>query len=235
MTERGRQAVTRTADAIAIGPSMLVWNDGELQIDLNEVGAPIPRRVRGIIRLRPTGFPGRCFQLDAEGHHFWHPIAPRARIEVGLDRPSAHWSGSAYFDSNFGSQPLEAGFQSWTWSRADQDRRSVVFYDAQRRDDATTSLALRFGDDATVEALDPAPATSLPRTAWRLPRMTRLEPRETVTAIKTLLDAPFYARSLVSTVSRGRETTAFHETLSLQRLRSQIVRAMLMVRMPRAR
>ena len=35
-----------------------------------------------------------------------------------MDRPGIGWSGSGYFDSNFGEEPLEAGFDDWHWSRA---------------------------------------------------------------------------------------------------------------------
>ena len=44
MTERDRGAVSRTADAFAMGPSRLRWQDGALLIEVNEVTAPWPTR-----------------------------------------------------------------------------------------------------------------------------------------------------------------------------------------------
>jgi carotenoid 1,2-hydratase len=50
---------------------------------------------------------------------------------------------------------------------------------------------------------------------------------------RTLEDSPFYARSLISTGLMGVEATAIHESLSLDRFRSGLVKAMLPFRMPR--
>jgi carotenoid 1,2-hydratase len=51
--------------------------------------------------------------------------------------------------------------------------------------------------------------------------------------VRTLTDAPFYARSLVRTRWLGEAVTAMHESLSLQRFDSAWVQAMLPFRMPR--
>jgi carotenoid 1,2-hydratase len=53
--------------------------------------------------------------------------------------------------------------------------------------------------------------------------------------LKTLEDAPFYSRSLVSTTILGTPTFGLHESLSLDRLANPLVRAMLPFRMPRRR
>jgi len=50
---------------------------------------------------------------------------------------------------------------------------------------------------------------------------------------RTLTDAPFYARSLLDAQWLGERVDVMHESLSLDRLRSPVVRAMLPFRMPR--
>jgi carotenoid 1,2-hydratase len=233
MTERGRNAVVRTAETLQIGPSRLSWQDGELVIRLDEVAAPLPRRIRGTVRVTPLGLPARSFVLDGVGNHVWQPIAPKARIVVALDRPDLSWSGEAYLDSNYGGEPLASGFKTWTWSRAHAADHAYVLYDAQRRDGAETSLALRFAPDGAVAALEPPPQAALPKTGWRLARGTRTDAGSAAAVVATLEDAPFYARSWLRTQLYGRTVDAFHESLSLDRFRLPLVRAMLPFRMPR--
>jgi carotenoid 1,2-hydratase len=233
MTERARNAVDRTSETLVIGPSSFGWRDGALVIDLDEIGAPLPRRVRGTIRVTPLAFPARAFSLDAPGRHVWQPIAPKARIDVALDRPGLSWSGQAYLDSNYGAEPLSAGFKEWSWSRAHLSQDAVVLYDALRRDGTLASLALRFDTNGTVIPLDPPPSVSLPKTGWRLARITRADAGHQILVRKTLEDTPFYARALLDTQLYGERAEAFHESLSLDRFRSNIVKAMLPFRMPR--
>jgi carotenoid 1,2-hydratase len=49
----------------------------------------------------------------------------------------------------------------------------------------------------------------------------------------SLLDAPFYSRSLVETAIGGEVVTGVHEALDLGRFRSPLIKAMLAVRVPR--
>ena len=76
MTERGRGALVRDADQLAIGPSRLHWRGDHLEIEIAEVTAPLPSRIRGTVRVHPGALTGRCFTLDDAGHHHWSPIAP---------------------------------------------------------------------------------------------------------------------------------------------------------------
>jgi carotenoid 1,2-hydratase len=233
MTERGRRAVVRSERRLQIGPSSLQWQGGTLKIDVDEIGAPIPKRIRGTIRVTPSAFIERSFTLDAAGNHIWQPIAPMARIEVALDHPDLNWSGSAYLDSNFGAEPLETEFKNWTWSRAHLKDDAVVLYDAARRDGTQASLALRFGPDGGVTPEEPPPLAALAPTGWRIARETRADIGQPVRVEKTLEDTPFYARTLLETQLYGERAQAFHESLSLDRVASPIVRAMLPFRMPR--
>ncbi len=233
MTERGRRSVARSEKVFRAGPSSLHWRNDVLEIHLDEIGAPVPRRSRGMIRVTPSGFTERSFSLDAAGRHVWQPIAPKARIDVMFDRPDLRWSGNGYLDSNHGSGPLEADFREWTWLRAHLGRDSVVFYDAQRRDGSLASLALRFEPDGRVQSVEPPPSVKIPSTLWRVARVTRADAGHAAVVRRTLEDAPFYARTELATRLFGEPAECIHESLSLDRVASPIVRAMLPFRMPR--
>jgi carotenoid 1,2-hydratase len=73
----------------------------------------------------------------------------------------------------------------------------------------------------------------LSRTGWRIDRGLRSE--SDARAIRTLEDAPFYARSVVAAQLCGEPVMMMHESLSLDRFRRPVVQAMLPFRMPRAR
>jgi carotenoid 1,2-hydratase len=233
LTERGRHSLDRSETAIAIGPSSVEWDGDTLTVRIDEVTVPLPSRVRGLVRVRPTALVDRTFALDAAGTHRWRPIAPCARVEVELERPALRWSGTAYLDSNSGDAPLEDAFVRWDWSRAGDDRSATVLYDVARRSGDELSLALRFGADATMQAIEPPPPMRLPHTLWRVPRGTRADEARHATVLRTLEDTPFYARSVLSTRVHGATMHAVHESLSLDRFRSRWVQALLPFRMPR--
>ncbi len=233
MTERRRGALHRDDNTLSIGPSSLVWEDGALTIRFNEVTAPLPRRVRGTIRLCPEAVTGSSFALDADGRHVWRPLAPRARVEVCLDNPAGQWRGTGYFDMNLGAEPLENAFRAWDWSRAHRRRDTLIFYDVDRRVGPPEHLALRVGADGAVERIASPPPAPLPRTAWRVARTARGAGDDTPRVLRTLEDTPFYSRSVLTGRSGGEPAEIVHESLSLDRLRSPVVRAMLPFRMPR--
>ena len=93
MTERRDAAVQRGADFLAIGPSTLDWDGSTLTIRIDEIAVPLPRRIRGTLRLYPSALETRTLALDAAGLHRWRPIAPCARVEVAMDSPGLSWSG----------------------------------------------------------------------------------------------------------------------------------------------
>ena len=233
LTERNGKALNRGRAHLGIGPSTLVWDGNVLTVQIDEVTAPFPSRLRGTVRVHPAALPGRSFALDAAGRHRWTPISPCARVEVALERPALRWSGAAYFDANAGSEPLEAGFRSWDWSRAGLRNETAVLYDAVRRDGSTRLLALRFGPAGGVESFEPPPTVILPQTTWRVARGTRADAGHGAAVAETLEDTPFYARSLLRTHLLGQAATAVHESLSLDRFRALWVQALLPFRMPR--
>jgi carotenoid 1,2-hydratase len=232
MTERGRDSVKRSRDVLAIGPSSLQWRDGALVIRVDEISAPIPKRIRGEIVIEPQAINRREFTLESEGRHLWRPIAPLARASVDLEAPDLHWRGHAYFDTNAGDEPLERAFSSWTWSRARLDDGAAIFYDAERRREAPLSLALRVDAAGEIAAMEPPPVAALPKTKWMVSRSTRAE-QGAARVLRSFEDTPFYSRSLIESRCDGAPVEWVHESLSLDRFANPIVRLMLPFRMPR--
>lgn len=235
MTERGAGTLMREPDRFVIGPSALTWDGTALTIAIDEIAVPVPQRLRGTVRLFPSALTEHAEMLDAAGRHRWRPIAPVGRVEVAMDRPALAWAGHGYWDANEGDEPLEDGFATWTWSRAPVGSGTAVLYDAVRRDGSAVSLALRFGADGRVTPVQAPPEAALPATLWRIPRRTRADAGAMPHVLATLEDAPFYARSTLATRLFGADTTAVHESLSLDRFRTRWVKLLLPFRMPRRR
>lgn len=233
MTERQSAALTRNASTLSIGPSTISWDGSALTIEIDEIGAPLPRRIRGRVRVEPSATTETGFELDPDGRHVWWPIAPVSHVIVSLDQPSLSWSGHGYVDTNAGSEPLEEGFLCWDWSRADTDFGATILYDATLPDGSTRSLALGFDRNGTFDEFDPPSRVKLPGTLWRIKRSTRSDDGIPATVVKTLEDTPFYARSLVNARLAGANVTAFHESLDLRRFSRNWVRVLLPFRMPR--
>jgi len=234
MTERGRGDLHRNAAELRIGPSGLRWDGDSLIIDIDEVGAPIPRRIRGRVQVHPKAITSHPVQLDGHGRHRWWPIAPDARVEVALERPGLRWSGDGYLDTNDGDEPLAAGFRRWDWSRARLGNGSAVLYDATRRNGERVPLALRFDGKGGAEPFSPPPRVELPTTRWwRIRRGTQTERDGLAHVVETLEDTPFYARSNVAGRLLGENILAFHESLDLDRFDSRWVEVLLPFRMPR--
>jgi carotenoid 1,2-hydratase len=233
-TERGRTRLNRSATHLAIGESTISWSPSGLEICVDETTAPVPRRIRGVVRLHPTSISSSVFELDHHGAHRWAPISPCARVEVILDSPGLRWGGHGYLDTNEGDEPLENAFSHWHWSRATLADGSAVLYDVLRRDGQDASVALRFRSDGSVSEQELPPRAALPTSLWRIERGTRSDPGAPPSVRRTLEDGPFYARSVLSTQLFGERTAAIHESLSLDRFRAGWVQAMLPFRMPRA-
>ncbi|MHB8284674.1 MAG: hydratase [Caulobacteraceae bacterium] len=231
MTERRRSKLSRSAHALQIGPSRLNWQGGALTAEFDEITAPLPSRLRGTIRLQPQAVLSETFALDAAQRHHWRPIAPRCTVDVTLSEPDCAWRGQGYFDTNAGEAPLEDGFCAWNWSRAHLQDESLLFYDVEGRDGERAHVALRVDAAGGVELVAPPPPVNLASTAWRMPRLVRSEPPPRL--VRTLEDTPFYTRSLVQAGEGRRRAVILHESLSLDRLRSPMIRAMLPFRMPR--
>lgn len=234
MTERTARQVDRGRHHFSAGPSALRWDGETLVIDIAEVSSPLPYKVRGTIRVSPEMIGSTAFSLDPEGRHRWHPVAPRARVEVAMTDPGLRWSGAGYFDSNFGDEALEDGFSDWHWSRAHLRDDVAVLYEGQRRDGTPFDLSLRLDRTGNWHDVDQPASARLPRSGWLIERVTRADAGHRPRVAKTWVDAPFYARSKLATRLFGENVEAVHESLSLARFRSPIVQGMLPFRMPRA-
>ncbi len=233
MTERPRASTHRFSQALKIGPSLLSWDGNMLKVEIDEVTAPFPSRIRGEVRLYPTHLYGDQIALDPDSRHQWCPIAPCSHVEVDLKQPAIRWSGPGYLDANTGSGPLEDSFSGWTWSRAKIHRDTAVIYDVMPRQGDDLAIAMRFDPAGRIEAFDPPPRRRLRATGWRIRRETRADKDCQPGVLRTLEDGPFYARSLLSSRMLGEDVTAIHESLSLDRFKSGLVKAMLPFRMPR--
>ena len=235
MTERARAAVQRDQRSFVVGPSKLQWHQDHLSIDFDEVCAPLPFRIRGKVRVFPKALCSYVTALDDAGRHRWGPIAPCARVEVDLDRPQVNWQGNGYLDSNEGDEPINRPFSAWDWSRASlADGSTAVIYDVRQTNGSERVIAQRFTPEGTVQAFDAAPRReTLASTFWRINRSVRADAGAATLVLKTLEDAPFYARSLLKTKLLGESVTAVHETLEPQRLTTKAMPWMLPWRMPR--
>ncbi len=233
MTERRKPALHRDAATFSLGRSRLAWNGDALTIFLDEIGAPWPARIRGTVTLHPGALTEHVVALDAGGVHRWQPLAPRARIEVRLSDPALHWSGNAYWDRNHGDAPLEGAFAGWHWSRADMRTGTAIHYDVQPRNGSRRIFSLHCAADGATTSLATLPEAALPRSRWGVARATRADARGDARVVETLLDAPFYARSIIASRVYGVPVTAMHESLSLDRFRQAWVRMLLPFRMRR--
>jgi carotenoid 1,2-hydratase len=230
MTERGRAQVRRDRSALQIGPSSMQWSGDMLQFEVDEVTVPWPARLRGQVTLHAGHRHERSVTL-APGHR-WCPIAPTARADVALG--GVRWSGSAYLDANAGDAPLGTAFGRWDWARARRaNGDGVVLYDIDRIGAPPLVLGLRFGADGRVGPFEPPPRTALPATRWRIARGAHADRGTAPRVLRTLTDAPFYARSLLEARWDGERVVAIHESLSLSRFDDPWVQAMLPFRMPR--
>jgi carotenoid 1,2-hydratase len=234
MTERGRSALRRDAANLAIGPSALAWDGTTLTIRIDETTVPIPSRLRGTVRLHPSSVTSHEVMLDRNGRHRWWPMAPCARVEVELERPALRWAGPGYLDSNWGDEPLERGFTTWDWSRANLRHGTAILYDARRRGGDATSVAIRCDPSGKVEPFAAPRPVGLPTTRWGVARGTRVDTGQTAAVRETLESAPFYARSVLDTHLLGERSPAVHESLSCDRFDAPWVQMMLPFRMPRA-
>jgi len=229
MTERKAASLQTSAGHVQIGPSALHWDGTTLTAQINEHCAPIPRRLRGTIKLRPAALQNRIFTLDAAARHRWQPLALQAGVEVDFPAQGVSWQGRGYFDTNDGDVPLAEDFSTWHWGCFG----NKILYDVHYPNGGQRSIALAIAADGTAASLLPAGRQPLPHTMWRLERQTRSDAAFQPRVVKTLEDTPFYARSIVETKIDGDRHAGVHESLSLRRFASPLVQMMLPFRMPR--
>ena len=150
-----------------------------------------------------------------------------------MEQPSLRWQGEGYLDSNAGDAPIETGFRDWEWSRGALRDGAAILYEAERRDGSRFDLAVTFDAQGNMQPFERPALAKRARSGWRVDRNARSDNGAHV--VKTLEDAPFYARSVVATTLLGEKVTLMHESLSLDRFKMPVVQAMLPFRMPRRR
>ncbi|MEM6381900.1 MAG: carotenoid 1,2-hydratase [Pseudomonadota bacterium] len=233
MTERGRSALAQTPDSFTVGPSSIRWQNDTLVIAVNEICAPLPRRLSGEIRFRPDFVQNRSFELDSNARHHWWPYAPFGTISADFQRPALSWSGHGYADTNTGSAALEDDFSGWTWSRATVDDGTVIFYEPDERSGRQSVIAIHVDHQGRVETYTAPPTAQLKPGLWGIKRHTRSEIADEAKITTPFLDAPFYTRDVISIILNGKACPAVHEALNLDRFRSGWVKRLLPFRMPR--
>lgn len=236
MTERSKQSVSRAIDWFEVGPSRMEWRGNTLVATLRERAAPFGQAIAGDVVLRPRFINTTAFSLDAGGAHTWQPMAPSADIDVRLQKPDWQWQGDAYFDTNHGRRALEKDFLRWNWSRSGHAAGGAatrITYDVTPTNGASRGLALAFDATGKLAQKDLPPALNLPKSGWRVARETRSD--GSVRVLRTLEDAPFYARSMLQQSGGRAPGLVMHESLALDRFRAAWVRCLLPFRMPRVR
>ncbi|MBF9029318.1 carotenoid 1,2-hydratase [Rhodobacterales bacterium HKCCE3408] len=233
MTDRGRSALKLSPERIDIGPSAMEWSANRLIVSIDEMSTPHGQRIRGEVEITPSGVTGVEMPLTSDGAHVWRPFAPRAKIDVRLNRPGWTWTGEGYFDANFGTRALEADFSYWSWGRFPVGDGAACFYDATRRDGTRLHTAIGFDAQGLPQTIPEPPAATLPRSLWAVGRVTRADPGHQPRQVMNMLDAPFYNRAAVRTRINGEDSLGIYEALDLDRFRGPWLMPMLAVRVPR--
>ena len=232
MTERGRAAIDRSPGHIAIGPSSWALVDDRLVIDIDEWTVPIPKRLCGRVTVDLGPVFRERFGLHWNGRHHWQPVAPCARVSVEFERPGLSWQGKAYLDINTGTEPLEAGFRHWNWSRDERAHATRIHYDVVTRDGARQDLAMEYRADGSSGSIAPGRLQRLPKTGWRVERRARLS-GDRIERQRTLEDTPFYSRSMLTCDGVDGTIRSVHETVDLDRFASRWCQILLPFKMPR--
>ncbi len=206
------------------------WHGERLVVRIDERSAPWGSPVRGTVKLTPLSVSDLSVPLDPRGVHTWSPRIPLARVEVDFEEPRVKFEGTGYFDLNRGSAPLEDTFASWSWSRTSHGDEATIAYDVALRDGSARARAFKVALGGELQSIDAGVSVDLPSTRFGLSRTGRSSSTP-MAIVRTLEDGPFYARSLVSTTSAGRQAFGMHETVSLDRFRSPWVRFLVPFRM----
>lgn len=233
LTEHGQGGVSRDRTNLAIGGSSMRFDGSVLTIDLEEISSPFRRRLRGRVRVHMPHLANAPIDLDTRARHHWSPIALHAPIEVELHEPALRFRGHAYLDQNWGEEPLEDGFRSWTWARATGARSSVIGYVADTRDGSRTR---RLRTVSASGAVDDRPALEPVRQGhglWGVQRQGFADDPASLVHRVALEDTPFYLRDVSEGTLLGERRTLVSETLDLDRFASSWVQFLLPFRMAR--
>ncbi len=231
LTERGAGRVARERTSLAIGGSSMRFDGGVLSLAIEEKSSPFGQPLRGTVRVHMPHLVDAPIDLDARGQHRWSPIALHAPIEVELTEPALRFRGHAYLDQNWGDEPLEAGFRSWTWARATSPRSSVIGYVAEGREGGRTRRLRTVDAAGVVEEHEPRDPVAQGRGLWGVKRQGFADDPATLVHRAALEDTPFYLRDLSEATLLGERRTLVSETLDLDRFTAPWVQFLLPFRM----
>jgi carotenoid 1,2-hydratase len=232
MTERGTSHINRTPSSFTVGSSAMSWENDSLIISIEERCTPLPFALKGRVIFTPDCFYNSPIELDQRAKHFWQAVAPHGHITVEFENPALSWSGRAYHDMNWGHEPLEYGFKTWSWCRAISKTGTKVLYDLLRRDGTSKTFGHLY-NDGTIKDVKVPSRKSLSRGYWGMTREVNSEAQPVLLA--TLEDTPFYTRNHIAMTVEKEQCEAVHESLSLDRFTHPITQMMLPFRMPRAK
>ena len=238
-SEFPKRLIERSKTHFTLGDTTLVRRDTQLDVDLNAETKPffqwgMPRRLRGRLTLTPDAEFEQIVHLDTHCRHRWLGLAPRSRIRVKLTEPALEFEGSAYHDANHGLEPLESAFTSWNWSRADLRDGTCVLYDTIEHTGEQRLSGRLYRSNGDIEDVAPAHEVRLRPGLWGVPRRTRTDHGASASVQQTLVDAPFYTRSLVRTHLMGESVISVHESVDLNRFSAGWVRFLLPWKIRRA-
>lgn len=227
-TEWPRFDVYRTGESLQIGTNLMSWEDGRLEIEVNDLCPRQKNHLQGRLVFEPHCRFGESFALDGAGRHLWWPICPDGHFEAEFEQPGVRFSGRAYHDANQGEEPLERGLLGWHWSRLSTEKGTLVMFDGRTTDGMPLELARVFSRDGRAAAPPDMVVRKLPRTfLWAFPRAIRCQKGRKPRVLRTFEESPFYARSLVETVVSGAPVVGVHESLSLSSFCSPLMQKML--------
>ena len=241
MTERGRTKLTRSDNHLTIGPSALHWDGNSLTIWIEEVTAPLPSRLSGVVKVTPRALTGRSVHARClEPGRGWAPslVADRAGgrcrgdddaagpvvVRNRLPRQQRGRPAAGARFSRLGLVPRadERG-RDHSLQCAAPGRGAAGFGVAHRRRRWRSNNSRRRRRHACPARFG---VCTQARAATRI-RIPIVRQR--------LEDAPFYARSVIETRLGGERVHAVHECLVMDRFTAPWVQAMLPFRIPRAR
>ncbi|MHA7901277.1 MAG: carotenoid 1,2-hydratase [Henriciella sp.] len=234
MTERGRKSTIRARQTYQTGKSSVSFDGDQLIIDVDEICAPLPRRLRGQVKVNLPYRMQDAFQLDHNARHFWSPACPHAEVYAEFEKPGLSWRGHGYVDSNYGLEPIQKGFDYWDWSRTPlKSGDTMIRYVTDPAKAPQRDLHLLIDRQGQTREVSGDPSLDLsPTGIWRIKRRAGSLGQHRPRIHQTLEDTPFYSRSILK-YEGGVSGLATHETFSGKRLRSPIVKALLPFRMPR--
>ena len=237
MTERGQSDTVQHRDALQIGPSSMRWDNDRLIIEIEErdirLGIPWRRRVAGQIVLTPEVLNDHSFKLDADGQHHWHTIAPRARIDVRMERARRDVVRQRLSRRQSRQRTDRGRFRDWHWSRAHAGEDVAVIYEGNRRDGSHFGSALRFDKTGHPARGGTAAGRAPARDIVGHEASDPGGPRPCI----GYQDLGGFRRSMPdSTLDMrifGKKVTAMQESISLDRLVNPVIQFMLPYKMPR--